>query len=102
MINTLNRSVYLERMGEAKYAFEIRLGLLERMRELQETGKAPISFMSYYATSLHRLGQFEEALAVSRKAYEAAREAGHTRWAAHGSTEDQQNSDADGTLRRSR
>lgn len=82
MINALNRSGALQMMGEVKSAFAIRQGLLGRMRELQESGRAPIAFLSYYAGSLMRLGRYEEALPIATEALQAAQVAGNTNWAA--------------------
>ena len=82
MINALNRSGALQMMGEVKSAFEIRQGLLGRMRELQESGRAPIAFLSYYAGSLMRLPRYDEALPVANDALQAAQAAGNIQWAA--------------------
>lgn len=82
IINSLNRSVFLQSMGEVKSAFEIRQGLLERVRELKESGKAPISILSFYAGSLMRLARYHEALPVALEALEAAKTAGNVNWAA--------------------
>ncbi len=82
LINAVNRSVFLQSMGEVRSAFEIRQGLLERVRELERRGRAPISFMSFYAGSLLRLARYEEALEIAIDAFEAARAAGNVNWAA--------------------
>lgn len=82
LINSLNRSVFLQSMGEFRSALEIREGLLGRVRELQQVGQAPISFLSFYASSLMHLGQYDEALAIGIEAYEAAQAAGNESWAA--------------------
>ncbi len=82
MINMLNRSVFLQSMGEIRSAYELRRELLERMRELQDTGRVPIAVFSFYAASLMRLGRYDEALPVAFEALEAAQNAGNTYWAA--------------------
>ena len=82
MINAMNRSVTLQSMGEVKTAFEIRQELLERVRELNDASKAPISMNSFYAASLMRLGRYEEGFPVALEALEAARAAGNDYWAA--------------------
>lgn len=82
LINAINRSVTLRSMGEVLNAFEIQQGLLDRVRELQEAGRAPISFASFYAGSLMRLARYEEALTVSLEALAAAQAAGNVNWAA--------------------
>ncbi|MGI9233206.1 MAG: protein kinase domain-containing protein [Woeseiaceae bacterium] len=82
IINSLNRSVTLQSMGEVKSAFEIRQGLIERVRELKESGRTPISVLSFYAGSLMRLARYEEALLVGLEAFEAAQAAGNVNWAA--------------------
>ena len=82
IINSLNRSVFLQSMGEVKSAFEIRKGLLERVRELKAAGKVPISILSFYAGSLLRMDQFEEALEVALAALDDAQRAGNINWSA--------------------
>ena len=82
LINALNRSVFLQSMGEVKSAFEIRQGLLDRMRVLQESGRAPIAFGTFYSVSLMRMARYEEALPVALDAHAAAEAAGNVNWAA--------------------
>jgi len=82
LINSLNRSVFLQSMGEVRSAFEIRQDLLEGVRELKESGRAPISVLSFYAGSLMRLARYEEALLVATEALQSAQSAGNVVWAA--------------------
>jgi serine/threonine-protein kinase len=62
VIVSLNRATLLHTLGEIVAAYESRQALLPRLKELEADGLIPATFSVGIATSLMRLGRYDEAL----------------------------------------
>ncbi|HEY0686742.1 MAG TPA: serine/threonine-protein kinase [Steroidobacter sp.] len=69
----MNQSSLLYRMGEIEEARKVGEEALKRIRSLRGNRPVPIAFGVSFGTTLQRLGQWEEALAILNEASEQAR-----------------------------